>query len=490
MSLPFVVFGLPSGAIADNRDRRTVLLVAQGFLLVISGLLALLSANSPISPWTLLAFTFLVGCGNALNGPAWQASVGDMVPQSVLPSAIAYNALAINAARSVGPALGGVIVALAGSAAAFSVNAVCTVGLLAALSCWRPHRPPRRLPPERLSEAMVAGLRYTAMSPHLRASLVRTVLVSLAMSPLLALLPIVARDQLGGGPFIYGTLLGSFGGGAVASALLLKRLREGLTPAQMMQLTALLSAAGALGAAWIHSLWIMAPLLALAGAGWMMAFATLNVSIQLASPRWVTARALAIYQVAVYLGVAVGSGFAGMVAGGWGPSGSLSMAAALDLLLVVAGVLFPMADFNSENLAPSDAWRVPSTTVAIRMRSGPIAISIEHRIPECNVAAFLTVMQERRRLRLRDGASSWSLFRDLEDPALWIERYCTPTWLDYVRLNNRRTKSDEANFGALRDLYVVPGAPRIRRMVERSLGVLPNDADDDELFVARFDAPD
>ncbi len=479
-SLPIVLLALPAGALADSHDRRKILLVAQSFLLVVSVILALLAGTDHASHWILLAFTFLVGCGNALNGPAWQTAVTDVVPRDILPSAVAYNGMSMNAARSLGPAIGGAIVSVAGSATAFLVNAVSTVGMLVVLLRWHPRRVARTLPPERLGEAISAGLRYTAMSPHLRATLLRAVLVSVAMSPLPALLPLVARDQLHGGAITYGILLGSFGVGAVGGALFLQRLRQQLAAAQIFRLTALLAGSGALAAAFLGHIWSMAPLLAFAGSGWLITYATLNVSVQLSSPRWVMARALACYQVAVFAGIASGSWLAGVLADRWGTPAALSIAATFDLLFLLAGVFIPIATASRQNLDPSNSWRPPTTKVTVRDQSGPIAITIEHRIAEGDIADFLAIMQERRRLRMRDGAYNWTLLRDLEDPQLWEERFRVPTWLDYVRLQSRRTKADDAHFAALQELSTAPGTPVVRRMIERPLGSLPSSGDDED----------
>jgi MFS family permease len=198
-SLPIMLLSLWAGAVADNLDRRRVMLAAQCFMLLVSALLAAGSWAGLLTPWLLLGFTFLIGCGTAINGPAWQASVGDMVPRTMLPSAVALNSMGFNVARSLGPAIGGVIVAAAGAAAAFFVNAVSYVGLIAVLTRWKPDLPPSRLPRERLGIAMAAGIRYVRLSPPIRTVLLRAALFGFAASAVPALMPLVARDIVGGG---------------------------------------------------------------------------------------------------------------------------------------------------------------------------------------------------------------------------------------------------------------------------------------------------
>src|SRR5215203_6045276 len=133
ITLPIMLFSLAAGAIADNFDRRNLMLASQIFLLVVSIALTLCAYFGLVTPWLLLAFTFLIGCGTAFNGPAWQSLVGEMVPRSELPAAIALNSMGFNIARSVGPAIGGFVVAAAGAFGAFAINAVSYLGLIVVL---------------------------------------------------------------------------------------------------------------------------------------------------------------------------------------------------------------------------------------------------------------------------------------------------------------------------------------------------------------------
>src|SRR4029453_5238906 len=228
-ALPIMLLSLVAGAMADNMDRRRVMVFAQIFMLVVSVVLALCAWTGLVGPWTLLVFTFAIGCGAAFFAPAWQASVGDMVPRPEVPGAVALNSMGFNIARSVGPAIGGAIVAAAGAAAAFGVNAASYIALLIVLARWQ--RPPRTaaLPSETLGIAMAAGIRYVAMSPPIRTVLLRAAVFGFGASSILALLPLVAKHLVAGGPLTYGLLLGAFGVGAVTGALGAARLRERLS---------------------------------------------------------------------------------------------------------------------------------------------------------------------------------------------------------------------------------------------------------------------
>lgn len=477
-SLPIMLLSLWAGAIADNLDRRRILLTAQSFMLIVSLMLAIGTWAGIVTPWLLLAFTFLIGCGTAINGPAWQASVGDMVPRPLLASAVSYNSMGFNIARSVGPAIGGAIIAAAGAAAAFAVNAVSYVGLIVVLTRWQPNLPPRRLPRERLGVAMAAGVRYVRLSPPILTVLQRAALFGLAASAIPALMPLVARDLVRGGPLTYGILLGAFGLGAVGGALLARRLRQRATTERIVQLASLALAIGG-GTTALGILPLAIPALALAGGGWVLALSTFNVSVQLASPRWVVARAIALYQMAAFGGMAAGSWLFGSVASVHGVADALVAAACVQLLSVAAGFVRRMPEITQADLAPRAGWVEPTTAVPVQPRSGPIVITVEHRIAEADVARFLTVMSERRRIRRRDGARAWQLLRDLGEPTLWVERFHFGTWLDYVRHNERRTQADAANSDALHALWIDGRPPVIHRRIERQTGSLPLGREDD-----------
>lgn len=473
VTLPIMLLSLAAGAVADNLDRRRMMLGAQLFMLLVSVALAVTAWWGLITPWLLLSFTFLIGCGTAFNGPAWQASVGDMVPRSDLPGAVALNSMGFNIARSLGPAVGGAIVAAASAAAAFAVNAVSYVGLIAVLTRWRPESAPRTLPRETLGVAMAAGVRYVAMSPAIRVVLGRSAVFGIGASAIPALMPLVARDMVGGGPLTYGLLLGSFGFGAVGGAFGSARLRQALSPEAIVRWSCIGFAVAAALAGISPYLPATMTVLLLAGAAWVQALSTFNVTVQLNSPRWVVARALSLYQMAAFGGMAAGSWIWGITAESRSIETALLAAAGVLLACAALGFRLPLVPADDLNLDPLRAWTAPETAVQVEQRSGPVVVTIEYRIRQENVAAFLTAMAERRRIRRRDGARNWTLLRDLADPAVWIERFHTPTWLDYIRHNNRITQADAVVADRIRALHCGPEPPRVRRMVERQTGSLP-----------------
>lgn len=474
-ALPIMLFSLVSGALADSFDRRRVMLTAQYFMLAVSALLSISAYFNWLSPWLLLFFTFLIGCGTALNNPSWQASVGDMVPRSDLPGAVTLNSVGFNITRSVGPAIGGVIVAAAGAAAAFAVNTLSYFALIYALIRWKPGLPASTLPRETLGSAVFAGLRYVSMSPNLQKVLLRGLIFGISASSILALLPIVAIDLVVGGPLTYGLMLGSFGIGAIGGAMLNDRLRERFSSETIVRI----SFAGFALSATIASFSPIAALtcagLVISGACWVLALSLFNTIVQLSTPRWVVGRALSLYQTVTFGGIAGGSWLWGVAADRYGVSDTLLISAVVMLFGIVVGVRVAMPAFASLNLDPLNRFIEPALGLDITPRSGPIVVQIDYEIADADVPEFLAQMGERRRIRIRDGARNWALMRDLEKPGRWTETYHTPTWVEYIRHNERRTQADAENIERLRALHRGEQLPQVHRLIERQ--AIPPDSD-------------
>lgn len=473
VTLPTMFLSLLAGALADNFDRRKVMLCAQAFMLLVSITLSGCAWFGLLTPWLLLSFTFLIGCGGAFYSPAWQASVGDMVPRAELSGAVALNSMGFNIARSVGPAIGGAIVALGGAAAAFALNATSYAGLITVLARWRPPVNAQLMPRETLGIAVAAGVRYVAMSPAIRIVLVRSALFCVAASAVLALMPLIAKELIQGGPLTYGLLLGAFGVGAIVGALAGGRLRQLLSTEAIVRVGSVgIAVAIAVAAISTNLLMTMAALM-VAGAGWVSTLSTFNVSVQMSAPRWVVARALSLYQMAAFGGLAFGSWWWGQVATSEGIRMALLAAALLLLVTTSLGLWLRMAQAEELNLDPLRSWTAPDTAVPMHPRSGPVVVTVEYIIDEADEMEFLIAMAARRRIRRRDGALHWRLLRDLADPKLWIERYESPTWLDYIRLNNRLTQDDAVIPERLRALHRGAHAPQVRRTIECQTGSLP-----------------
>lgn len=466
-SLPIMLFSLVSGALADSFDRRRIMISAQFLMLTASVMLTVFAWFGWLSPWLLLFFTFTIGCGTALNNPSWQASVGEMVPREDLPAAVTLNSVGFNITRSVGPAIGGVIVAVGGAAAAFLVNTFSYFTLIYALVKWQPPKSTSTLPREQLLAAISAGMRYVAMSPNIGKVLVRGFLFGLSASAILALMPLVARDLVQGGPLTYGVMLGAFGVGAVGGALISARLREMLSSEWIVRVAFLGFALSAGVTAISTNAILTALVLTVSGASWVLALSLFNTIVQLSTPRWVVGRALSLYQTLTFGGIAVGSWLWGSLAENYGLSYSLLCSCVLMLLGVVVGFKLTMPAFASLNLDPLNRFVEPNLRLDVKPRSGPIAILVDYEIDDSDLAEFMAIMVERRRIRLRDGAQNWTLMRDLENPDIWTEIYHVPTWVEYVRHNQRRTQADAESWDSILKLHRGATRPRVHRMIER-----------------------
>lgn len=468
VTLPIMLLSMMTGAIADNVDRRLMMILAQSFMLIVSILLTICAAAGLLTPWLLLTFTFLIGCGAATNTPAWQASVGDVVPRRDLSAAIGLNSVGFNLARSLGPALGGIIVAAAGAATAFALNTASYLGLIFALSRWKLQRS-ATLPREKLTMAIAGGLRFVAQSPPILALLGRSALFGAATSAVSALLPVIARDQLMGGAMTYGFLLGSFGLGAVGGAFFGVRLRRRFATEWVVRGASL---------AWIASAALIAvsrfaPLtmaaLLVNGASFLLAMSTFNVTVQLSTPRWVVARALSLYQMCAFGSMALGSWAWGELATHHSIAAALLAGIGLQLLCILFGLRSGLADPQGLNLDPLRPWRELETALPVNPNSGPITVTIDYRIAPRDADVFLLAMNEWRRIRRRDGALSWALLRDLSDPELWTERFQCATWFDYLRHLTRLTQADSDLQQSVRAFHQGPDPPRVRRSIEQQL---------------------
>lgn len=338
-TLPVMLLAVLAGAIADNHDRRLVMLAAQACMLLASALLAALTWADMINPVSLLALTLTVGAGTALNGPAWQASVRLQVGPEDLPQAISINTIAFNLARSVGPAIGGLLISLAGPATAFAINSLSYIALIVVLLRWHPEMPSRQRQP--IFASIAAGIQFCAGSSPLRRVLSRGFAFGFAGIGYLALVPVLVREQLHGSEVDFGLLLGAYGLGSIITALWVApaRRRWGserlLGAAQTAFALALLPIAGATS---------LAPALVcamVAGGGWVATLSTLNVAMQLRSPEAILGRCLAIYQAVTFGGMAVGAYAVGIVSDYIGIADTLRAAAVL--LLVLLPILHRLA---------------------------------------------------------------------------------------------------------------------------------------------------
>ncbi|WP_336278801.1 MFS transporter [Bartonella sp. CB175] len=465
--LPLFMFSLMAGALADNFNRRKIMLCSQIILMILSLSLVILSYIGFITPGLLLCFTFLIGCGNAFYNPSWQATMGDIVSRENIPAAVSLNSVGFNSMRSIGPAIGGFIIATLGATAAFLFNAVSYILLICALFFWKPNYKNNTLPRERFLGAVADGLRYVMMSPNLLSIMVRAFLFGVGAISILALLPIVAHNIFKGSALLYGTLLGCFGLGAIVAGVINSRIRRYFSSEKIIISAFIGFAVSCFFLAFSRSLIVSHIVLFPAGLCWVLALSLFNTSVQLSTPRWVVARTLALYQTASFGGMAIGSAIWGALADGYSPSVALSACALFLVFGALVGIKFKIQEIPQIDLDPLDHFREPELLLDLKARSGPIMIMIDYQIHENDLEEFLKVMTRRRHIRLRDGARQWVLLRNLERPECWTEAYHMPTWVDYLRHNHRRTKADAEVNKHLHRLNCDPNGIRVHRMIER-----------------------
>ena len=464
-NLPVFVLAVPSGALADIVDRRRLLLVAQGWMLLVAAALAAATYAGLTTPWLLLTMTFLLGLGSALNAPAWQAMTPELVPRQEVPAAVALSGVSMNAARAVGPAVGGLVVAAAGPAAAFLLNAFSFLGVLFVLVRWRRPREESALPAERLLGAMRAGVSYVRHSPALRAVLVRAAAYVVGASSLLALLPVLVKQDTGLGPAHYGILLACFGAGAVLGVLLLPALTPWLDADRTLTASTLVLAAATLGVAWLPYFALRCAFLVPAGAAWLAALTRLNAAAQASAPRWVRARALAVYVLVFFGGMAAGSMLWGFVAARAGVAVALTASAAWLLVGLPTGLRFRLPRGEGTDLEPSRHWPEMATMPGIERDRGPVLVTVEYRIDPARTGEFMAAVQPLGQSRLRDGALWWEVFQDAADPARLVEAFLVESLVEHLRQHERVTKADRVAQQQVRAFHRADEPPAVSHLV-------------------------
>jgi MFS family permease len=464
-SLPLFLFALPAGALADMVDKRRLILALEILTTLLSAAFALLISLHIVDPPLLLLFAFVLGILAALEAPAWQAIVTLLVPGPALSSAIAINSLGINISRVIGPAITGVIILGLGIAAPFWLDAFSNAGVIAVLLLWCPHPPQtlRALPSERLTGAIRAGVRYARYNRDLRATLVRAIGFFLFASAYWALLPLVARSQLQGGPGLYGALLAAIGAGAIGGALLLPRARARAGADGVVMLGEAGTAAALVLFGLAQHPWVALLACLLAGVSWISVLATLNVSAQTVLPDWVRGRGLAAYVTVFFGAMTIGSALWGFVAEHLGLESAHYLAGAAALLALWMTRRWRLQSGPAADLTPSMHWPEPVLAAGIQDDAGPVLVTVEYHVPSEHREAFLAAIVPLARERRRDGAYDWHIFHDSAHPERMLETFLIDSWLEHLRQHQRVTRADRALEERLQ--RCVRGPPRITHYI-------------------------
>ena len=461
-TLPVFLLALPAGALADIVDRRKLLLVVN---LLMAGVAAAMTAVVLLGAMTaplLLLFTFLLGAGAAFVAPAWQAIVPSLIPRPELPAAISLNSVGINVSRAIGPAFAGVLIVALGLWSPFLVNALSFIGILLALWLWKGEtKDPAALPAEAIVPAMIAGVRYAVRSAPLKRTIGRAVSFFAFASAYWAMLPLVARDVLGGGSSLYGILMACVGAGAVMGAALLPKVRAYLDMNRLVMAGSLLTALAMAVLSTLRSELAAAIAMIVAGAGWIAVLSSFQVSAQTALPNWVRARGLSIFLTAFFGAMAAGAALWGFVAENLGVPTTLLLAAG-GLAAVALGTLgIRLEKSDGSELEASLHWPAPPSVPADAADAGPTMVTLDYTVAPENEERFLDLIARLRTSRLRDGAYGWHVFRVVENGSLFREVFYAASWLDHLRQHDRVNKGDEELQSRIKDLTVSGAGPTV-----------------------------
>jgi MFS family permease len=447
--LPDVALAFVGGVLADTMDRRKLLIGTQAFLAVTAIALTVLTVAGQMPAVLLLTFTFILGFSSVISNPAYQSLVPELVPRNQIRSASALSSLSINIARVVGPAIAGLLIARAGVAGVFALNAISYIVFGLVVLAWRPPAGNGRSRPEPFLSALRAGGRYVRYSLTVRRVLVRATLFLFPASALWALLPLVATERLHQGSSGYGVLLASLGVGAVIGAFTLPKLRARWSINGLTVIASAVYAVALVGVIAVTNLLFAIPLLVLAGIAWVVILSEVNANLQLFLPGWVRARGLSVYQMVLFGSQGAGALLWGLFAEPFGLVATFVVAA----LVLVAGAatirVLPFRDTSGMDLRLVTPWPEPHLAVDPEETEGPVVVSTTYTVSPENETEFLKVMAKLRRARLRTGASRWGLYRDGEAPRRFIELFLVPSWEEHMRQHQERlTGRDHAHHEA------------------------------------------
>ena len=462
-SLPYFLLALPAGSAGDIFDRRRLILFTEAWMIGVALILAVLTIRGSMSPWLLLALTFALSAGDAFETPTWRAILPELVSKDDLPAASALNGIEFNLARAVGPAVAGMVIAVAGVATAFVANFLSFFGVILVVARWK--RPIRKqtAPAETLIGATVAAVRYVRNSPAILTLLVRTGIILFFSSSLFALLPSVARsvDERAIG---YGLLLGCFGAGAIGGALLMQTLRARFSTEMIVSAGVVILGAAIVTITRLHRLSTLALVILVGGAAWVLFISLINALVQNFAPDWVRARVLAIFTL-VYMGsFALGSA----VWGGVAQHQSVRLALVYSGFGTVASAILALwarLPDSTADLTPWNHWRMPVAVkeVSDELLAGPVLVTIEYSVLPEQELKFVKAMRQYARVRRRDGAYRWGIYRDIEVANQFVEVFLVHSWAEHLRQHERQTKADREL--EERVYSYIAGDPRVRHLL-------------------------
>jgi len=472
-SLPFLLFTLPAGALADMVDRKKLLCLVNLWLAAAAAGLAILGSLHLLNPYVILASVFLIGVGFALNAPAWTTSVSEVVSNAELPSAATLGGLQLNISGIIGPALGGLLVPLIGPNFVFAVNAACFLVVILAVLQWKRTTGQPKTGLETFFASFVTAIRYVRYAPGLQIILARNALFALFISVIPALMPVVGLKALHLNSSQLGLLFTSLGAGSVAgAAFIIPRLRARYSSNTLIVLANLLVVLVYVLMAVVRQKELFLVVAALGGAGWTLSASELWVAAQRAMPGWARGRMNATVIMVSQGALALGGIVWGSAVATAGTTYTLFGAAVLFLIsLALAGPL--SINFTATlNFDPA-----PVTSFSHKLiytpqpHDGPMSITVEFKVDCPHGREFINLMREVRLIHLRNGAYSWRLHEDLTRPNTFRLEMIVPSWNEHLLQKERMTKAEKELLERAWSLQMGPGPPeeRIYLSVNREL---------------------
>jgi MFS family permease len=438
-----MLLALPGGVLADTFDRRWLLFTIQVYFFIVGVLLAVLTAVGQMPPALLIAFTFLLGVGTAVQLPTWASTIPEIVPRSELRAASRLDLVSVNVSRAIGPAIAGFVIAhLGGASVVFALNAASVVFLAIALLAWR-RANPELTSRERFVPALRAGARYVWHEPVIRRIMLRATMFVIPAMALWALLPLIASEHLRQGADGFGLLFAALGTGAVLGALVLRRATT-ISTNGILLAGGVLYAATLAGIILIHSFAAALATLVVNGLAWMAITSTLQAEMQLVLPAWVRARGMAIYVVIFMGSQTTGALIWGLVANHFGLRPAVLAAACVVLAAAIAGLIWRLPETGHLDPQPAVYWTDPRVAFDPEPDTGPVLVAVHFTVTAERQSEFLAAMDQLRLSRLRTGATRWELYRDAEHRDRFVEIFRVSSWEEHLRQHeDRLTATDQ-----------------------------------------------
>jgi MFS family permease len=440
-ALPFFLLALPAGTIGDLVDRRKLILGTEVWMLGFAAALTVATMAGVMTPWLLLLLTLAISIGDAVESPSWRAIFPELVGKDDLPAALALNGIEFNLARAMGPGLAGFIIAAVGVPVAFALNAFSFLGVIFVIAKWKRPIRPNKLPAETFRGATSAAVRYVRYSPGIRTLLLRAGLLVFFTSSFWALLPAAAKE-LSKSPIAYGFLLGFFGTGAVLGAMVLQRMRARLSAETILSAATATFAIVILSLSAFHTPAVLYLLMLAGGASWTALMSLFNIMVQELAADWVRARVLAVYLFVFQGSVALGSTLWGFVASHATVHATLACAGIGTGVCLLLRPLFPLPS-SAVDLTAWNHWVKPTMLVEPDPDQGPVLVTVTYVVDAAKAPEFLREIYKYERVRRRDGATSWGVFFDTENPNSYLECFKVDSWAEHERQHYRFTIADQ-----------------------------------------------